>query len=277
MKASGDFFIALKFLLKVTEQWPNENFRFERPFELLVKPEIMKSILACLFILSWFYIFSQKRDTILILPGSKILKTDRLHNYKATYSFFNYLDGQEKKIGSLDDQFLLKENGKQGLRICSIVFGANNILDSGLCALHELAPVYHRSVQTKKNMSLTFSNDKVIGSVTMKDGTNKVDAIDQPTPSPLFDSFYEDILAMTIEVEKGKLFRFPEYIYETGGTVWSVGEILKGKATKERIVKFYELNSKKEIVRTTTYTINESTWEILQREYTMGANRIVMK
>jgi hypothetical protein len=222
--------------------------------------------------------FTQKKDTLLLLPGSNALQSDRLRDYSTSYNLYSYKDGEEKFVGSLEDHFNLKSRGKQALRVCKITFGPNHILDSGLCILKGLIPIYHRSVQSKKTVDLHFSKEKVSGKViTNTDADPKAETIDHTTPSPLFDSYYEDIIAKTVNLEKGVLFRFPEYIYERGGTVWSLGEVLKGVASDEHIVKFYELSPKKEVVRTTTYIVNESTREIIQREYLIGNNKIVMK
>ncbi len=239
----------------------------------------MKTIVYLVLLLSALPSFSQKKDTVLILAGSKILKSNLLRDYKGSYDFFNSKDGVETLVGSLEDHFQIFTKNKEpmALRVCKITFGANSILDSGLCRLQGLAPIYHRSVQTKKNMDLKFSGEQVTGKIIFKNDNPKVEAIDYKTPSPLFDSFYEDILAKVIDLENGTLFRFPEYIYEKGGTVWSVGEILNNEGASERVVKFYELNPKNEITRTTTFTINKSTSEIVRREYQMGSNTIIMK
>lgn len=221
---------------------------------------------------------SQKKDTVLIRPGSSDLKSTRLQNYTSSYDMFSYKDGEEKLVGSLEDHFSINKKAKQGLRVCKITFGANNILDSGLCILKGLTPIYHRSMQTKKNIDLRFNKEQVSGKIISKtDADPKVEVIDHKTPSPLFDSFYEDIIAKSVDLKNGVLFRFPEYIYERGGTVWSLGEISKSDNAAERVIKFYELNPKKEIVRTTTYVVNESTHEILRREYLIGSNKIVMR
>ena len=221
---------------------------------------------------------SQKKDTVLILPGSNALQSNRLHDYITSYDMVSYKDGEEKLVGSLEDHFSINGKTKQALRVCKITFGANNILDSGLCILQGLSPIYHRSIQTKKTLDLRFSKEKVSGKIIAKTDTDpKVETIDLKTPSPLFDSYYEDIIAKTVNLEKGVFFRFPEYIYERGGTVWSLGEILKNDNASERLIRFYELNPKREVVRTTTYIVSESTHEILRREYLIGSNKIVMK
>lgn len=234
-------------------------------------------VLTSLLLTIGIQAFGHQKDTILITAGSKELQTQLLTSYNSSYEFFTMKDGVETLIGGLDDSFQVFSTRKQALRVCKIKFGPNSILDSGLCELRGLAPVYHRSVQTKKNMNLSFNKDKVAGKIIFKDTENKIETVDYKTPAPLFDSFYEDIIAKTIDLNIKSFFRFPEYIYEKGGTVWSVGEVLKGESPSERIIKFYEINAKKEVVRTTTFVINESSREILRREYLMGANKIIMK
>lgn len=221
---------------------------------------------------------AQKKDTILITAGSNRLQSQLLKSYSASYDFYSLRNGVETLVGSLEDQFQVLSSKKQGLRICKIKFGENSILDSGLCELKGLSPIYHRSIQTRKSMILDFKDGNVTGKVIMKNDTeSKIDKVNYRTGAPIFDSFYEDIIAKTLDPKTKGMFRFPEYIYEKGGTVWSTGEILKGEKPSETIVKFYELNGKKEVVRTTTFLIDTNTRDILQREYVMGMNKVIMK
>jgi len=44
---------------------------------------------------------------------------------------------------------------------------------------------------------------------------------------PLFDSYYETLIARTIELKDGFLFKYPDFIYEEGGLVWQSGKIEK--------------------------------------------------
>ena len=225
-----------------------------------------------------FHSLAQKKDTVLITAGSNRLQSHLLKDYTASYDFFSVRNGVETLVGSLEDLFQILPAKKQALRICKIKFGENTILDSGLCELKGLTPIYHRSTQTRKSMILDFSDSNVNGKVILKNDTEtKIEKVNFQTSAPIFDSFYEDIIAKTLDPKMSRLFRFPEYIYEKGGTVWSVGEVVKGETPSESIVKFYELNSKKEITRTTTYVIDILTRQILRREYAMGSTNIIMK
>jgi len=225
-----------------------------------------------------FHSFAQKKDTILITAGSNRLQSHLLKNYTSSYDFFSVRDGIEKRVGEIAVNFQVFPEKNQALLVCNIKFGENVILDSGLCTLKGLSPIYHRSHQTRKSMILDFAGGNVNGKVIMKNDTeSKTENVNYQPSAPLFDSFYEDIIAKTLDPKTTGLFRFPEYIYERGGTVWSAGEVLKGEKPSETIVKFYELDSKKEITRTTTYVIDINTREILKREYAMGSNKVVMK
>ncbi|MGC4023204.1 MAG: hypothetical protein QM734_15305 [Cyclobacteriaceae bacterium] len=188
----------------------------------------MKSLFTHLLVVSALSVFAQKKDTILLLPGSKDLQTDRLNNYTSSYNLYSVKDGEEKLVGSLDDYLSMNTKTGEALRICKIQFGPNSILDSGLCKLKGLVPIFHRSVQTKKTLNLAFVKNKVTGEIIFKNETGpKSEKIDHESPSPLFDSYYEDIIAKTINLKLGAVFKFGEYIYEKGGTVWSCGEVAK--------------------------------------------------
>src|SRR5258708_40053492 len=123
----------------------------------------MKTIVYLVLLLSALPSFSQKKDTVLILAGSKILKSNLLRDYKGSYDFFNSKDGVETLVGSLEDHFQIFTKNKEpmALRDCKITFGTNSIIDSGLCRLQGLAPIYDRSLPPKKNMDLKFSNQQI--------------------------------------------------------------------------------------------------------------------
>ncbi len=230
--------------------------------------------------------YSQVRDTILLVPEGKFLQTDHLTDYNGKYDFIRIKDGTETIIGGLEDNFFISGKGKekQGLRICNIIFGTNSILDSGLCNLSGLKPIYHKSIQTTKTLNLNFSDKKISGEIQLKDSSKK-EIINFATSVSLFDSYYEDIIAKSLKLRKGIFFKFPEYIYERGGIVWSLGEILgnenkfteSGFKVVEWTIKFYETNNKSEIVRTTIYKINEKNREILLREYITSNGRVLMR
>lgn len=220
----------------------------------------------------------QRKDTVTITPGQKFLVTDKLSDYKASYELFSLRDGTEKKVGELEDSFqVISEKGdKQGLRICKITFGSNIILDSGLCLLTGLKPVYHRSRQTVKRMVMDFNDNRIGGEVIYH--TNRGDSsvsINHVSNVVLFDSYYEDMIARTMRFEKGILFKFGEYIYERGGLVRCTGEVVeKTKVTVRPGVMvdawkilFFEHDPQGAIIRTTTFLVSEQSREIVLREY----------
>lgn len=240
----------------------------------------MKITLVVLSILIHSVATSQVNDTIIITPGHAILKTNLLKSYKARFEITRLKDGNKQKVGSIDDEFII-DNKYQGtaLRVCNIVWGQNVILDSGLSSLKTLEPIYHRSHQTNKFMSFDFKGQEVKGFILNFDSSKQHhEAVNYKPNYPLFDSYYEDILARSLEFKKGIVFKFPEYIYERGGLVWSSGEIVGRQSIQlekqGRInvwkIKFFENNSKGEITRTTTYLINENNRTIISREYKMG-------
>ncbi len=225
---------------------------------------------------------------VTIVPGSNFLRGYKIKDYKIKYDFISYKDGIEKKVGQLEDQFIVMTNshGKLGLRVCNITFGSNKILDSGLCFLKGLKPIYHRSIQTKKKMTLDFNNEfvngKILFSTAKGDSSEK---IKYSSNTILFDSYYEDIIAKSIRFKKGLVFKFPEYIYERGGLVWSTGQVLdklkipnkNGEIDLAWKVQFFEMDFDGKIIRTTTYIIKENNREIISREYKTKNSLIVMR
>lgn len=239
--------------------------------------------LHCLLFFIALRSFSQAGDTISLAPGDRFINSSSLKNYTAKFDFYRVQDGSETLIGNMEERFIVtnKKNWKEGLRICRIRLGSNSILDSGLTRLPGLAPIYHRSIQTQRIMSFDFAGNLVTGKVT-----NTADKNSQPVqytaPAVVFDSYYEDIIAKTITFKHGLLFKFPEYIYERGGLVWSLGEVrLDSAATSGKTnawhVRFSELNDRNEVIRTTNYRIDEKTREIISREYITTGGRLIMR
>lgn len=248
-----------------------------------MKPRLLLFIFLCIHSLA----YCQHNDTVLILPGSKFLQSDQLKDYTMKYDFVSYKAGVETVVGGLEDNFKIVTGNKekQALRVCNISFGPNKILDSGLCFLQGLKPIYHRSAQTKKKMLLNFNNEIVNGVITALDSSNKMELVSYTAPVSLFDSYYEDIIAKTLPFKQGLVFKFPEYIYERGGTVWSWGEIAGNEkmpvsnASPGEVWKiiFYEKSKEGNTVRTTTYLVDVADRSIVSREYMTATGRIVMR
>lgn len=250
---------------------------------------LLKTNMAlCFSLFIHFFSLGQNKDTLIITPGNNSLNTDKLKNYKIKYDFFSYKEGVENKIGELEDEFITMPNSgeKLGLRVCNITFGANKILDSGLFVLDGLKPIYHRSMQTKKRIALDFNNELVTGKIlffTEKGDSSEV--INYISKTALFDSYYEDLIAKTIRFKKGLVFKFPEYIYERGGLVWSGGQVAdklkisnkNGNTDVAWKILFFENDHDGNIVRTTTYLVNADNREIISREYKTKTGLILMK
>ncbi|MFT3827099.1 MAG: hypothetical protein QM731_24450 [Chitinophagaceae bacterium] len=247
----------------------------------------MRLRLLLLLLLTYTTVLARQKDTVLITPGSTLLETGKLDEYHLSYDLFSIKDGKEIKIGSLEDSFVLTthNNKKAGLRICNIVFGANTILDSGLCYLADLKPVYHRSVQTKKRLHLLFDANEVNGFIIIPGDPAKEEQISYHAETPLFDSYYEDIIVKTLPYKTGLLFKFPEYIYERGGLVWTSGKVESkqtiqdpgGKTDTLWKIVLYEQNITGATTRETRYLINEEKRQIVFREYKMATGFIFMK
>jgi hypothetical protein len=249
---------------------------------------VKKNITLCIFLATNFISFCQNKDTIIIIPGENILMSHKIKSYKLQYDFISSKDGVEKIIGGLEDEFYVRaeSHNKTGLRICNITFGTNTILDSGSCFLKGLKPIYHRSIQTKKRINLDFNGEFVNGKILFHNQQgDSTEIINYISATALFDSYYEDLIAKTIRFKKGFLFKFPEYIYERGGLVWSTGQVVgkveisnkNGSKDAAWKILFFENDPNGKIVRTTTYIIKEYNREIITREYKTKTNLILMR
>jgi hypothetical protein len=170
--------------------------------------------------------FSALQDTAIILPDGKFIKGDRLQPYHMYLTSYSLTNDKELKTGSVDDtyQVIKINNKKYGLRVAKIILPGREILDSGLVDLSTLKPVFHRSHQTTKTMLLNFDGNKVTGTI---ETNQQKDTVNASYSHPLFDSYYETLIARTIELKDGFIFKYPDYIYEEGGLVWQSGKVEK--------------------------------------------------
>lgn len=166
------------------------------------------------------------QDTIIIIPDGKFIKGARIQPYHMYLTSYSVTDDKELKTGSVDDTYeVIKiKNKEYGLRVAKIILPGREILDSGLVDLSTLKPIYHRSHQTSKTIALNFDGNKVTGTVEMN---QKIDTVNTAYSHPLFDSYFETLIARAIELKDGFLFKYPDYIYEEGGLVWQSGKVEK--------------------------------------------------
>jgi len=73
-------------------------------------------------------------------------------------------------------------------------------------------------------MLLNFDGKKVTGTI---ETNQQKDTVNASYSHPLFDSYYETLIARTIELKDGFIFKYPDYIYEEGGLVWQSGKVEK--------------------------------------------------
>ncbi len=170
--------------------------------------------------------FSNQEDTTIIIPNGKWIKGKRIQPYQQSLVSYSVTNGQEVKTGSVDDtyQFIEINKKKYGLRVAKITLPGREILDSGLVELSTLKPIYHHSHQTTKTMLLQFDGTRAYGIVETGQQT---DTVRMNFSHPLFDSYYETLIARAIELKDGFTFKYPDFIYEEGGLVWQSGKIEK--------------------------------------------------
>jgi hypothetical protein len=174
--------------------------------------------------------FSNQQDTTIIVPDGKWIKGERLQPYHQSLISYSVTNGQEVKTGSVDDSYqFIKINDKQyGLRVAKIILPGREILDSGLVDVSTFKPIYHHSHQTTKTMLLQFEEARAYGIIK---AAQQTDTISMNFPCSLFDSYYETLIARTIELKDGFLFKYPDFIYEEGGLAWQSGKVEKANSS----------------------------------------------
>ena len=215
------------------------------------------------------------QDTTIIFPDGKFIKGQRLSPYKMKLATYSVSNNQETKIGSVEDDYRVIKinNQKYGLRIAKIILPGREILDSGLVELSTYKPIYHRSHQTIKTMRLNFDNKKVTGSVEINQA---IDTINSEYDVLFFDSYYETLIARTIELKDGFTFKYPDYIFEEGGVVWQSGKVEKTDDTVfgKDVWTINYVDSKSG--RKTTYWIDKKR-RLLRLQYQFGDRVSIQK
>jgi hypothetical protein len=167
-----------------------------------------------------------QQDTTIIIPDGKWIKGERLKAYHQSLNSYSVTNGQEVKTGTVEDdyQIVTVNKKKYGLRVAKIILPGREILDSGLVELSTFKPVYHHSHQTTKTMLIQFEGTRAIGTVK---SAQQTDTVQMSFSHSLFDSYYETLIARSIELKDGFIFKYPDFIYEEGGLVWQSGKIEK--------------------------------------------------
>jgi hypothetical protein len=214
-----------------------------------------------------------QKDTTIIIPDGKWVNGE-LKPYHQLINTFSINNGEEVKTGSVDDtmSIIIINNKKFALRIAKITLPGREILDSGLVELSTLKPVYHRSHQATKTMHFQFSGKLVNGTV---ETAEKTEAVNMSFDYPLFDSYYETVIARMIHLKDGFIFKFPDFIYEEGGLVWQSGIVTKTTSSSgEETWTISYVDSKSG--RKTTYWIDKNR-NFLKLQYQFGDRTSIQK
>lgn len=219
--------------------------------------------------------FPDQEDTTIIIPDGKWIKGERLQPYHQSLISYNITNGHEVKTGSIDDtyQFIKINKKKYGLRVAKIILPGREILDSGLVDISTFKPIYHHSHQTAKTMLFQFEDARVYGIVKT---AKQTDTVHMTFSHSLFDSYYETLIARTIELKDGFLFKYPDFIYEEEGLVWQSGKIEKTNASPfgKNIWIITYLDSKSG--RKTTYWVDDKR-NLKQVQYQFGDSISIQK
>jgi len=124
-----------------------------------------------------------------------------------------------------------------------------------------------------KTMLFSFSGDHVSGTV-MSNGTT--DLVNMPLSQPLFDSYFEQLIARTIDLKDGMLFKYPDFIYEEGGLVWQSGKIEKTDSSPFGKDVWMITYTDSKSGRKTTYWIDKDR-NFKQVQYQFGANTSIQR
>jgi hypothetical protein len=221
------------------------------------------------------YLSAPFADTVLIIPNGKYVNGERIKAYHQKLNSFSVKEGKEEKTGTVDDTYSIVEmdGHKYALRVAKIVLPNREILDSGLVDIRTFRPVYHHSHQTTKTMLFKFNGDQVSGTVMSSGNT---DLVNMQVSHPLFDSYFEELIARTIDLEDGMLFKYPDFIYEEGGLVWQSGKIEKTDSSPSGKDGWMITYTDSKSGRKTTYWIDKDR-NFKQVQYQFGANTSIQR
>jgi dipeptidyl aminopeptidase/acylaminoacyl peptidase len=161
-----------------------------------------------------------------MLIGDPALSTARLGAEETTLRLLLLQGGQEREVGTIRNSLTLVDvNGRPALQFVqalnSPMMGTS--ADTVVLDRSTLAPIRHRSVNTRRTMSLDFRGDSITGSITPSLGTPQPIAIRADTA--LFDSNALDLVLRVLPLTEGYAVRYPMYLHEAGGKIWVTSRV----------------------------------------------------
>lgn len=161
-----------------------------------------------------------------MLIGDPSLTTARLGAEETTRRLMLVQGGQEREVGTVRSTVTLVDvNGQPALQFVQALnspmlgTGADTIVVNR----GTLAPIWHRSVNARRTMSLDFRGDSIVGSVTQAGGTAQPIALRADTA--LFDSNAFDLILRVLPLTDGYAVRYPVYLHEGGGKIWVTSRV----------------------------------------------------
>jgi hypothetical protein len=136
------------------------------------------------------------------VPGSSGIEPTRIRFGTMEYSLTIVRGDEEESIGVLRDEIMpIRSNDPVLRRVMVLSRSGEVLIDSTHSDLETLAPLWHRSVQPKRNIDFEMSGRKVKGSVAAA-GT-PVKMIDTTLADLSFDSSNWDLVVRALPLESG--------------------------------------------------------------------------
>ena len=161
-----------------------------------------------------------------MLLGDAAIVTGRLEADTATRRLVLLQGGEEREVGTLRTELTLADVGGRPVfvriqTLSSPMLGTGS--DTVVVERATLRPIRHRSVNSRRTMSLDFRNDSIVGPVTPAGGAAQAIALRADTA--LFDSNAMDLILRSLPLAEGYAVRHPVYLHEGGGKVWVTSRV----------------------------------------------------
>ncbi len=157
-----------------------------------------------------------------IKPGDPLLDADRIGSDTIQYSLTVYRENSRVPVGRLTDELLRdSSSGKVVLRrVRTVTSQSSRIIDSTTTDAQSLEPLWHRSIQPTRLVSVEFQGKKIRG--TLGPVNAPPVRVDTTLSETVFDSGNWDLLLRTIPLTKGFAARFDAWDAELGPSTYRI-------------------------------------------------------
>ncbi|MFT4203003.1 MAG: hypothetical protein QM610_03735 [Chitinophagaceae bacterium] len=189
-----------------------------------------------------------------IQPGKNIVDASFLKEQHFSMDWFMRNGDAKKKVDSIDMVMLPTAQKFVVITQTRIEGVPSSWIDSSVCDLQTLRPIYHSSYNMQRNMVLRFGNP-ITGYYADKN-SDKTDTINDSTTTPYFDSNLYIWLVTWLPLQQGSAYRIPLYDFNP----------------KAKGVEYADVTDVKDSVFTSNKEGIRKIWRVTSRDHISGSD-----